>query len=306
MFTRILWLGDNLHRVTHDLLRTFSKSFKKQSFIVLHWTPSEIVDTDIEYDLIIMPRSEQFINEESQDTLSKYELTPILKYCSPKLRRTLPVHTALTLVTFNRGYEKFILEMYNNATDLQLNGQMIQTIDVIDSDRNKEMIYDQIACQFLRTEKIINELIIPSTNVIVTKRKVFIGGLYPKREEAEKEHTGNNLFITTDFPTEIECICRCFRFLSFFIKLGIAEAVRLAENDIRANGSILSDIELVVNSNNDGCHLDKVMRSFINYYVRPEGVLGVLGPPCSETVEPVAGMYFINHNCLCLFFLQSA
>lgn len=75
--------------------------------------------------------------------------------------------------------------------------------------------------------------------------------------------------------------------------LGIKNAVELAQKDIKRNGTILPDIDLVVINNNDGCHLDTVMRTFINYYVQNDGVLGVLGPPCSETVEPVASKSFI-------------
>lgn len=67
----------------------------------------------------------------------------------------------------------------------------------------------------------------------------------------------------------------------------------MAQEDIKQNGTILPDVELAVIGNNDGCHLDKVMRTFINYYVRPDGVLGVLGPPCSETVDPVASKQFV-------------
>lgn len=39
------------------------------------------------------------------------------------------------------------------------------------------------------------------------------------------------------------------------------------------------------------CRPDSVMKAFINYYTRPVRVLGVLGPACSETVEPIAGKY---------------
>lgn len=60
----------------------------------------------------------------------------------------------------------------------------------------------------------------------------------------------------------------------------------MAKKDIRNNNTILQDIDLDVINNNDGCHLDTVMRTFINYYVRPDGVLGVLGPSCS-------GFYFL-------------
>lgn len=66
----------------------------------------------------------------------------------------------------------------------------------------------------------------------------------------------------------------------------------MAERDIKENGTILQDIDLIVLDNNDGCHLDSVMRTFINYYVQTNGLLGVLGPPCSETVEPVASKAF--------------
>lgn len=76
-----------------------------------------------------------------------------------------------------------------------------------------------------------------------------------------------------------------------FVRAGVTEAVNLAEADINANSSILSDIDIVVVRNNDGCHLDAVTRTFINYCVHPDDVLGVLGPPCSETVEPVAGTH---------------
>lgn len=70
--------------------------------------------------------------------------------------------------------------------------------------------------------------------------------------------------------------------------VGVERAVEMALKDTKDNPNILKDIELTVLRNNDGCHLDAVMRTFINYYVDYKGLLGVLGPSCSETVEPVA------------------
>lgn len=66
----------------------------------------------------------------------------------------------------------------------------------------------------------------------------------------------------------------------------------MAEAAIKANASLLPDIDLQVIDNDDGCHLDTVMRTFVSYYIDPHGVLGVLGPPCSETVEPIASKPF--------------
>lgn len=62
----------------------------------------------------------------------------------------------------------------------------------------------------------------------------------------------------------------------------------MAKEDVRKNVIGLANIDLDVINNDDGCHMDTVMKTFINYYVKPDVVLGVLGPPCSETVEPIA------------------
>lgn len=62
----------------------------------------------------------------------------------------------------------------------------------------------------------------------------------------------------------------------------------MAKEDVRNNVIGLANIDLDVINNDDGCHMDTVMKTFINYYVKPDVVLGVLGPPCSETVEPIA------------------
>lgn len=181
LYARIVWLGDNLQRVTHELFQSFSNDSNQKSFIVLHWTPSEIVDGDIEYDLITMPRCEQFKTEKSQNTMCKYELTPILKYCSVQSKRLIPVHSILGQFSFTRAYEKQIMQMYNNATDVRAQGQLLG---------NREKIYNSIACQCLKTHKIYQELIEPSTTVTRSKRQIFIGGLYPKQEESENEHKG--------------------------------------------------------------------------------------------------------------------
>lgn len=79
---------------------------------------------------------------------------------------------------------------------------------------------------------------------------------------------------------------QCSIFIIFIA--GVKGAIEMALIDIGNNQSILQDIKLTVLENNDGCHLDAVMRTFINYYVDYKELLGVLGPPCSETVEPVA------------------
>lgn len=66
-------------------------------------------------------------------------------------------------------------------------------------------------------------------------------------------------------------------------------AVEMAENAINSNATILPNIKLSVLQMDGKCRADEVMKSFINIYMGHDRVLGVLGPACSETVEPIAG-----------------
>lgn len=77
-----------------------------------------------------------------------------------------------------------------------------------------------------------------------------------------------------------------FNFISDLIN-----ATKMAEDAINDKSltNILPNVKLEVIKSAGGCSLDTVMRTFISYYIQPGRVLGVLGPPCSEAVEPIAG-----------------
>lgn len=92
-------------------------------------------------------------------------------------------------------------------------------------------------------------------------------------------------------------------FNSFFSKIrkfstDLVNATTMAEQAINDKSltKILPNVRLQVIKSAGGCSLDTVMRTFVNYYIQPQRVLGVLGPPCSEAVEPIAGMYSIASN----------
>lgn len=65
----------------------------------------------------------------------------------------------------------------------------------------------------------------------------------------------------------------------------------MAQDAINRNTNILPNVMLSVLQLDGQCRPDIVMKAFLNMYMRPERVLGVLGPACSETVEPIAGEY---------------
>lgn len=207
LYVKVAWFGDNLRHVTQTLYKQLTdKRLKRQkAFVVVHWTPSEIIDADIEYETIVMPKCEQFANEQSKDALCKYELTPILKYCSKQLQNAKTVFSLFSITDFNHNNETYLLQMYNNMTDLQ-QSQHSEVNDKIGDDNavqidkllnnlsDKEKVYDAIACQFIReNEATIRDEI---RNLrIESKQKVYIGGLFPSSDDDKNEHFGEQFYL---------------------------------------------------------------------------------------------------------------
>lgn len=96
---------------------------------------------------------------------------------------------------------------------------------------------------------------------------------------------------------------RCDLFVFFYLFVcfrdtALEAATNMAEQAINDNRNILPDVNLHMIKMNGGCNSETVMRTFLNYYLRPVRVLGVLGPPCSEDVEPIAGKSISTFNLL--------
>ncbi|XP_017835096.2 LOW QUALITY PROTEIN: retinal guanylyl cyclase 2 [Drosophila busckii] len=64
------------------------------------------------------------------------------------------------------------------------------------------------------------------------------------------------------------------------------QAVRAINN----NATILPNYKLTLKINDGECKSAMVMKAFIHYFYAEHDMLGVLGPACSETVEPIAGI----------------
>lgn len=77
---------------------------------------------------------------------------------------------------------------------------------------------------------------------------------------------------------------------SFYSGKSILLAATMARDSINVNKTILRDYTLNLLANDGQCKSDMVMKSFIDYIVHYEKLIGVLGPACSETVEPLVGI----------------
>lgn len=74
---------------------------------------------------------------------------------------------------------------------------------------------------------------------------------------------------------------------------GIARASVMAMKAINENSTILNGYSLKILITDGMCRADNVMKNFIDFIVDQEyykNLVGVLGPACSDTVEPLAGV----------------
>ncbi|KAJ8686553.1 hypothetical protein QAD02_022347 [Eretmocerus hayati] len=73
----------------------------------------------------------------------------------------------------------------------------------------------------------------------------------------------------------------------------IASAALMARNAINNNNTVLRDYNLKLHAANGQCKSDLVMKSFIDFVLQKDEydrMIGILGPACSETIEPLAGV----------------
>ncbi|XP_045472774.1 uncharacterized protein LOC123679301 isoform X2 [Harmonia axyridis] len=122
--------------------------------------------------------------------------------------------------------------------------------------RNPEGGVRNAACEWMKKSRFIWQDWNP-----VLDSKIYIGGIFPMHN-------------------------------SPYVGQGIALAAKMAESAINENKSILGDYKLEVLMSDGQCRSDLVMKMFIDYVVNKqfESLIGVLGPACSDTVEPLASV----------------
>ena len=75
----------------------------------------------------------------------------------------------------------------------------------------------------------------------------------------------------------------------------LSAVAQMAVKDVNDDTSILSNYKLVLGINDGKCEADVVMKRFIDIIktkdnTRFRSTVGMLGPACSDTVEPIAGV----------------
>jgi len=71
----------------------------------------------------------------------------------------------------------------------------------------------------------------------------------------------------------------------------IVEGAKMAVENVNADSSILTDYELVLLVQDTQCKVDLTMKHFVQYISnKTHPIAGIVGPGCSETAEPIAGV----------------
>ena len=75
----------------------------------------------------------------------------------------------------------------------------------------------------------------------------------------------------------------------------LTSVAQMAVEDVNTDTAVLSNYKLVLSINDGKCEADVVMKKFIDIIktkdnTRFRSTVGMLGPACSDTVEPIAGV----------------
>ncbi|XP_039951750.1 uncharacterized protein LOC120768986 [Bactrocera tryoni] len=237
-FVNVLWLGADFREKLRQLHGKYqdklNAELRHKRFIVVHWTPSIVIDGEIEFYQITLPRCEDL--SVLHLTACKYELTPVLKY-----------------------YEQSLTDgrLVSALREFQISDHMLQLLQLSphwhSTDTSIEDVYNKVACDWLKSNGDTY------TQWISTKSPItlYIGGIFP----------------LTDFSRGHQ---------------NLEKTVRQAVKAVNHSG-LLKNYNIDAKTHDGQCKADEVMKIFIHYFSEPR-VLGVLGPACSETVEPIAGI----------------
>lgn len=79
---------------------------------------------------------------------------------------------------------------------------------------------------------------------------------------------------------------------TYWQQSGVIPAAQIAVDAVNHNKQILDQYKLTLLINDGQCAADEVMKSFIGYVTNStfKDLIGILGPACSDTVEPIAGV----------------
>lgn len=192
---RVIWLGDKLWYALHELMRlpTGAGALNANAFLVLHRTPSDIIDGDIDFQPVAMFDCAEHADATATDTLCSYEATPIMKYCSTYFTSKFDnkLHHVSKMISMGAGTEKGLLRAYGASVRdwFGRNGDGPAPVYVMPAPDRAKLI-DQIACNYIRQNGSLYHRWIDGVREHLI-HEILLGTFYPNWDENKEENIGN-------------------------------------------------------------------------------------------------------------------
>ncbi|XP_012262718.2 uncharacterized protein LOC105689915 isoform X2 [Athalia rosae] len=238
LFVKVVWVGPNLRNISEFLTERYSYSNVSRAFVILHWTPSDVIPNEKDFVSLVLPRC-RLRDEDS----CNYNPNRLVKMVWARLEYVAKfAYEAIRKTSFT---EEMYEEMINRYNELRLGGH-----------RDVE-VEERVACDWLKDNMEYAIRWKPSSK---DKTTLVIGGIFPMTGHTYKARS-------------------------------ILTAASMAKEAINVNSTILRDYNLTLFAMDGKCKPDMVMTSFIQYILHhAPRLVGILGPACSETIEPLIGV----------------
>ncbi|CAL4076058.1 unnamed protein product [Meganyctiphanes norvegica] len=257
MYVKVVWIGPNLNKEFLD--KIWSPSMLNHSALVFHWVPSILLQPYSTMSVSFPPCADNSYTHTRVGSAMdiayecKYEMHTLNKFIWNKLQRFahLVYMTLDNMQITHMDYES-IMSLYN---------------------KNQELSMNKLACKWIIEHQKTVEGWVPKN----TRLELPIVAIIPFQETDESIIGPSN---------------HKFKFLAH----GNVNAFSMAVKAVNDNNTILTDYKLKPVLVNGMCEPDIVMKRFIKivHNTGPNGdflrLVGFVGPACTDTVEPFAGV----------------
>lgn len=151
--TIVYFLGDDLTMAIRNLAPLIIKKNKK--YLVLHWTPSEIIDGSTKYKSIAMPNCELYKNDPTKSC--RYDLIPVSIFFNEKAKQSDDLVSLMNSLKFPSMKPLIKLVDLNKIEIMRISDsqKVLKKIDAkeyIDAKTSSSLdeYYNEIACKWLK------------------------------------------------------------------------------------------------------------------------------------------------------------
>jgi hypothetical protein len=192
---KVIWFGSRLKLMSRYLLELYTTDAghkrRASKFLIFSWSPSDVIDSTIEYVPIVMPRCEEM--QTSNLTGCKYELTPLLKYYAQDVKHAEVFHESLVKLHFSNQDLRNIIQIYEKY-EATIPEDIDSEIDRVPNQDNvtvkllrdksdlepteRDKVLNQVACEWMRNNSAAYSRWLHSTDK-AGKEDIYIGGIFP-------------------------------------------------------------------------------------------------------------------------------